>query len=318
MTAQLTSLIIAQDTAELVRDQIALILLEESAAQQVLADSTFTVVITRADDSDTTATAAEDTPDVLEFGDYVITAGTLTAGVGTWTCVAPSGASEVETTTAADDDLLFPTLGLTITVTAGSEVWDTGDIITVTSYDPLQWKLRVFIERSNPYAEFQRLPDQDADSAVPIIAVAFDQDSFNESASNVVERQKSEARYNIDCYGYGKSTATTAGHTPGDSKASLEAMRAVRLVRKILMAGHYTFLGLARGIVWKRFIEGRQRFPPEIEAQWGQNVVGFRIVLRVDFNETSPQVTGEILTIITLTMKRTETGETFLTTQFAV
>lgn len=70
----------------------------------------------------------------LQVGDYVCTAGTLSSGVGTWTMVAPDEQHEQFTTTAASDDLEFPNLGITITVTdPGSETnFVTGDIVTAT------------------------------------------------------------------------------------------------------------------------------------------------------------------------------------------
>lgn len=77
------------------------------------------------------ATAAGRT---LQVGDYVATAGTLSSGVGTWTMVAPDGQHEQFTSTAADDDLEFPNLGITITVTdPGAETdFVTGDVVTAT------------------------------------------------------------------------------------------------------------------------------------------------------------------------------------------
>jgi len=70
----------------------------------------------------------------LQAGNYVATAGTLTSGVGTWTCAAPDGQSSTCTTTAASDDLVFEELGLTIVVVdPGSETnFATGDIVTAT------------------------------------------------------------------------------------------------------------------------------------------------------------------------------------------
>lgn len=77
------------------------------------------------------ATAAGRT---LQAGAYVATAGTLSSGVGTWTMVAPDGQHEQFTSTANDDDLEFPNLGITITVTDPGDETDfaTGDVVTCT------------------------------------------------------------------------------------------------------------------------------------------------------------------------------------------
>ena len=93
---------------------------------------------------------------------------------------------------------------------------------------PNEWKLRVFTERANAWAEYINSPDPDSDEARPIVNVAFRQDTFPEAKGNIVARQQAEARYEIDCYGYGVSTETDPGHDPGDAAASIVAMRTLR------------------------------------------------------------------------------------------
>jgi len=308
------TLIVDRDVAEVVRDQVATILAAEVASQQVLAE-TVAVAYTRADDSDSTATASADEGATLEVGDYTITAGTLTAGKGTWTAVAPSGAIETCTTTTAGGDLLFPTLGLTLDVTGGASVWDTADVITATVHEPQDWKLRVYLENGNPWAQYQAAPAQDSDDACPIVNVSLNAEQFDKKRSNAVARFGSTTRFHLDCYGYGKSTATDAGHDPGDARAALEARRAVRLVRQILSAGTYTYLGL-RGTVGSRWVEDVQRFPPKAEEQFVQNIAAYRLTLAVEFSETSPQVQGVDLETVTVTAKYSETGEVLVTQRF--
>jgi hypothetical protein len=315
MSAQITELITAPDNDEVVRDKIAQILLVESAAQMVLA-ATPGVAYTRAvaPPSDSTVVASGTG---LQFGDYVITAGTLVAGAGPWEAVAPDGTTANVTTTASSDNIVFSTLGLTLTVTEDSEPWDTGDVITVTVYDPNQWKLRVFIGRSNPIASYQSGPDQDSADAVPIIHIWPDDETFEPGKSNVVERQTASGVFAIDCYGYGKSTATSTGHTPGDLKAFEEAARAKRLVRKILMASYYTYLDL-RPIVGKRFPESVKYFQPEIEDRPATHVMAARLSLRVDFDEFSPQVSGQTIATITHQTIRESTGEVLLDLEYPI
>ncbi len=101
-------------------------------ARKTVSD-TIGIAYTRAGTSTYTAAGASNAGATLEIGDYVVTAGTLSSGVGTWTAVAPSGKHEQFTSTADTDDLLFPNLGFTLTVTATpSTTWDTGDVITMT------------------------------------------------------------------------------------------------------------------------------------------------------------------------------------------
>jgi len=68
--------------------------------------------------------------------------------------------------------------------------------------DPADWKLRIFTERSNPFSEYENDPTDTS----PLVNIWYDNSTFDLSASNVMSRQKSETIYNIDCYGFGKST----------------------------------------------------------------------------------------------------------------
>lgn len=171
----------------------------------------------------------------------------------------------------------------------------------------------VFIERVNPWGQFLT-PEQPP--VEPVINVWWDSSTFNESQSNVIERQKAEAVYNIDCYAAAPSTDVTAGgHLPGDEQAAREAQRAVRLVRNILMAGAYTYLGL-RGVVWKRFVQTISMFQPQLDNRAAHRVVGARLALMVHFNEFSPQVAGEPLETLLLEVFRAETGQLLLRAQY--
>jgi len=173
------------------------------------------------------------------------------------------------------------------------------------SKDSNDWKLRVFTERSNPWEQF--LNKQDDKS--PLVNVWYDNSNFDPTASNAVERQKSETVFNIDCYGYGVSSDVPAGgHKAGDQEAALTVQRAVKLVRNILMAGEYTYLGL-RGTVWSRWPQSITVFQPEIEGRQIQQVVGARLALRVEFNEFSPQVQAVELELVSVDVKRAEDGE---------
>lgn len=185
---------------------------------------------------------------------------------------------------------------------------------------PDGWRLRVFLERSNPWEEFQDPAAVDDDTPAPfvppIVNVTFDSASFDFGASNTVERQKASATYNIDCYGYGVATDDPGGgHVPGDAKAALDCHRAVRLVRNILMSGPYTYLGM-RGTVWRRSIQSITAFKPSADEQPVQQVAAARLVVQVEFNEFAPQYEGQPLELVSLTVKRAESGEIYLTANY--
>lgn len=187
--------------------------------------------------------------------------------------------------------------------------------------DPNLWKLRVFTERTNPWEEWIDLPETAENPAfsAPIVNVSFDNANFDMRTGNVVERQKATGVYNVDVYGYGVSTASGSGHLAGDQAAAIECQRAVRLVRNILMSANYTYLGLARGpsqYVWRRWIQSIQLFQPQLNEHPVQQIHGARIAFQVEYNEFSPQVTGQPIEAIFVEVERAETGEVFLVAQY--
>lgn len=187
------------------------------------------------------------------------------------------------------------------------------ELATAGGKDPRLWALRVFIERSNPYAEFETAPEQL--DATPIVNVWFDSSSVQLGASDLVERQRLEGVFNIDVYGYGVSEESVTGHIPGDERAARELQRAVQLVRNIIHAGAYTYLGL-RGTVARRYAQTITAFQPQIDGRTVQQVQAARIALRVEFNEFSPQVQGQPLELIFVSVKRKENGQLFFDVQY--
>lgn len=185
-------------------------------------------------------------------------------------------------------------------------------LATAAAKDPDDWKLRVYIERSNPWEVFL---NDDTDRS-PLVNVWFDNSNFPQNRGNVVERQGSESVFNLDCYGYGRSADDPiGGHIPGDSEAALEAQRAIRLVRNILMASEYTYLGL-RGVVGRRWPRTITVFQPQIDSRPVQQIVAGRISLDVYFNELSPQAEGEALEYISAVIKRAEDGQVIINADY--
>ena len=184
-------------------------------------------------------------------------------------------------------------------------------LATAATKDPRLWELRVFVERSDPWSEFQE-PGADQLDIAPIVNVAVDNLSYDPAGSDRIERQKTTGVYHIDCYGYGiAKTDGSTGQVPGDLTAALTCQRAVRLVRNILMAGEYAYLD-RRGTVWGRWIRSVQLFQPSFDTRAIQHIVAARIAFEATFNELSPQVSGEVLEEIGVTVRRTEDGEIVL------
>jgi hypothetical protein len=182
--------------------------------------------------------------------------------------------------------------------------------------NPELWKLRVFTERTNPIEEWRDVNSSSTIDESPIVNVWYDNGSFPMNKGNVVERQAHDAVYNVDCYGVGFSGDNPGGgHFLGDKEAALETQRAIRLVRNILMAAEYTYLGL-RGTVWMRWPQSITVFQPQIDGGPVAHVMGARIALRTTFNEFSPQVTPTTLDKIVVDTKRTEDGQIVLTAEY--
>lgn len=180
-------------------------------------------------------------------------------------------------------------------------------LAVLAAKDPNDFKLRIFTERSNPWEQF--LNEQTDQS--PLVNIWYDNSNFNLSKSNISERQASETIYNIDCYGFGISKDDGAGHKPGDREAALEVQKALRLVRNILMASEYLYLGL-QGLVWQRWPQSITVFQPELGSQQMQQIVGARLAFRVTFNEFSPQFEPETLELLSVNVIRVEDGEIVL------
>lgn len=171
--------------------------------------------------------------------------------------------------------------------------------------DPALWDLKIYIERSNPFEVFQN----DNPDVTPIVNVWFDNEQFDKGASNLVERQKGNGVFNIDVYAVGVTESDGAGHKPGDREAALNAQRAIRLVRNILMSAENMYLQLTRQTAWDRIPQAITLFQPTIGEQPVQNVMGARLALNVSYNEFSPQVSGDVMELLSVDIKRTEDGE---------
>lgn len=180
-------------------------------------------------------------------------------------------------------------------------------ILAIENSLTLSPPMRVYSERSNPWADWTHTPEQG--EQLPLVNVSLDAANFDKSASSVVTNQRATATINLDCYGYGVSVETPSGFNPGDATASLEAQRAARLVRNLLMAAKYTYLDM-RGVVMQRWISSINVFQPQLGAEAVQNIVGVRLTLEVMFQETATQVAPVgVSEFVGITIHRQETGE---------
>lgn len=192
-----------------------------------------------------------------------------------------------------------------------SEITNQQAKATLASLNPDDWKVRIFVEQSNPFSVFQGVDGNPPEDVSPVCNIWYDGGDFDMSKSNTVDRQLHNMRFNLDIYGYGITAETEEGHTPGDQAAALQAQKAVRLIRNILMAGPNTYLQL-RGTVWRRMPSSIQMFQPKMGEMPVQNVLGCRLSMLIEASEYSPQATPEIAELLTIGLKRKDNGEIFL------
>jgi len=177
--------------------------------------------------------------------------------------------------------------------------------------NPSDWKLKIYTERSNPWEQW--VNDQ-ADIS-PLVNVWVDSANYDQRSSNSIERQKIEASYNIDCIGYGESSdVAVGGHVAGDQMASLQAQKALRLVRNILMAPENTYLQL-RGLVWQRWPVSLTVFQPQ-NLTSAQQIVGARLSLSVWFNEFTIEPPANTLDYVAIDILRAEDGSIVLESDY--
>lgn len=179
---------------------------------------------------------------------------------------------------------------------------------TAQKPDPNEWALSVYMERSNPFEVWLNNPTA-AEKVTPIVNVFFDTETFDLASSNRRERQKSDATFNIDVYGYGEAEDDgNGGFKAGDENAARASQRGVRLCRNILMSPIYMYLKL-QGLVGGRWTRSITQFQPELDGQAVQNIIGTRIAFTAEFNEFSPEKEFETLGLLSVLVKRAEDGK---------
>lgn len=193
------------------------------------------------------------------------------------------------------------------------------DLAIAAGKDPALWKLRIFTERSNPWDEWPDAEDPNGDftiDATPIVNVSFDSDTFDKSRGNIVSQQQADGVFNVDVYGRGVSSDDgSIGHIPGDQAAALEAARALRLVRSILLAAAYVNLGLPKR-VGNRWVGSRTSLQPASGNRPVQHVMAARLALQVSYLEFAPQWDGAPLLVVGTQITRADNGEIFIAADF--
>lgn len=169
--------------------------------------------------------------------------------------------------------------------------------------DPNLWKLRVYIERAEPWETW--LNEQT--DKTPVVNVWFDSSTFDKHASAAIEEQTCDGVFNIDLYGVGVNTTSDDGQITGDMESSANVQNAAKLVRNILMSAPYMYLDM-RGTVGMRWIDSITSYQPQFDNRQVQRVNAMRIRVSVTFLEWSPRAEEGILKEVYVTIKRASDG----------
>ena len=179
--------------------------------------------------------------------------------------------------------------------------------------DPDDYSIRIYSERANPWEQWLNYDDET--DVTPICNVWLDSSDFAKSTGNTVSRQRSASVYNIDVYAFGATVGSLNSQIPGDQQASFNLHRGIKIVRNILMAADYIYLGL-RGTVTHRWINTVTVFQPEFDGRSMQNIMAGRIAFNVEFNEFSPQVEAETLEYLSVIAYDKNDGRLLIQTDF--
>ena len=190
------------------------------------------------------------------------------------------------------------------------------DLAVIAGKSPLDWDIDIYSEKIRPWAI---LSDENGESLseTPLINVSFDNDTFDNKGSNLVESQQARGTFYLDCYAHVNKYQDESGKLrESDTESSKDADRVARIARNIIQAGEYTYLGL-RGYVRSRNILRREKIiPSDREGLYYEQVCATRITLQVEYNEYSLQAQGVDLELLINNCEIGESGEIIVSQQF--
>ena len=151
------------------------------------------------------------------------------------------------------------------------------------------YNIKVYLENDHPW----ELQTEEDESVFPLVNVSLVGDTRQKGTD---DRNKSNmtATFNIDCY----ATGTFDGDGRLGRMATVKAWKTARIIRNILCAANYSYLGL-RGVVLSRAVNSRTTGMPSQQSAAGRVCI-VRVVMTVDLIEHSPQVEGVEISPISL------------------
>ncbi len=153
------------------------------------------------------------------------------------------------------------------------------------------YDIKVYLENDEPWA-LQTEADKDN---FPLVNISL-QSASTEKGSSSTNLTQRTATFFIDCY----ATGTFDGSGLNGRLAVIKAWKTARIVRNILEAANYAYLGM-RGIVLKREVTGFETGMPNSQNA-AMRVCVVRVKLDVTYTELSPQVKGVLIDPISLSI----------------
>lgn len=152
--------------------------------------------------------------------------------------------------------------------------------------DPVKedYNIKIYMDHMEPWS----IQSEDDKDVFPLVNVCL-QDVTSERSNDNKSFFTYKATFTIDCY----NTGLFNDDGCSGRSAVIKCWKTARIIRNILSAANYTYLGL-RGIVQGRTIDSIETGFPNTNNS-SINVCVCRIHFTVDFNEKSPQVEGPII-----------------------
>lgn len=177
----------------------------------------------------------------------------------------------------------FEVIGETIYNILKTEIANQVNLATLAGqpYDPEDYRLRVYYEQAN---KMDQLADDEIADKAPIVNLYYEDSTTDLEASTYTIGQNVNSIFIIDIGAVGQTKLVTGGHEAGEKNAALNAKRAARLVRNILMHAENKHL-LIPTIVGRRYVQELNSFVPD-QNKPANPIHGMSFRFAVDHKET--------------------------------
>jgi hypothetical protein len=151
------------------------------------------------------------------------------------------------------------------------------------------YKIGVYLENERPWQLTENSEGKNPFPLVNVQTVGFRRD---ESGGETVNKKKYVAEFVIDCYARGQPDNPEYGD---DTDSTIRAWRLGGIIRNIIMAGPYAYLGMRNIVRRRELTEGRTGSPTNMSGNIDDSALAVticRMAISVWYSEESPQASG--------------------------